>query len=107
VLAFTGPLASEGGMTDPGVEYRNPSTFADYRCDLIIHAMSSKSRDNNNRNITTASLDHATMAVQTAMLVSIHIPHSVLMYRMYQNSSKLNQRGVVDVDVVLLVLSLE
>lgn len=35
VLAFTGPIAGESSMVDPGT-YRAPSTFADYRCDLVI-----------------------------------------------------------------------
>jgi hypothetical protein len=35
VLAFTGPIAGENSMVDPGI-YRAPSTFADYRCDLIV-----------------------------------------------------------------------
>lgn len=37
ILAFTGPMAGENGMTDPGT-YRAPSTFADYRCDLRLQA---------------------------------------------------------------------
>jgi hypothetical protein len=47
ILAFSGPIASEHGMTDPGVEYRPPSTFADYRCDLIVTI----SDNNNNNNV--------------------------------------------------------
>ena len=50
-------------MTDPGVEYRNPSTFADYRCDLILHSFppnGSSSHDSttsnpNNQTSTTSN----------------------------------------------------
>lgn len=52
ILAFSGPLASERGVTDPGVEYRNPSTFADYRCDLII-TFNSSNVDNKTAIITS------------------------------------------------------
>lgn len=34
-LGFSGPIASETGMTIPG-SYRAPSTFADYRLDLLF-----------------------------------------------------------------------
>jgi hypothetical protein len=46
VLAFTGPIAGENGMVDPGT-YRAPSTFADYRCDLVVSPIATQNANTN------------------------------------------------------------
>ena len=67
ILAWAGPMASERGMTDPGVEYRTPSTFADYRCDIIVTRIHSDpdyemtntaSNSSNSSSLTTTTTTH-------------------------------------------------
>ena len=69
ILAFLGPVASERGMTEPGT-YRRPSTFGDYRCDLIL--MNRKNKNNNDtgaNSSTTTNNKYNNNNIDTVMIV--------------------------------------
>jgi hypothetical protein len=56
ILAFTGPITGEIGTTEPGT-YRPPSTFADYRCDLVVSVTTSTNAVTNSSETTLDSSD--------------------------------------------------